>query len=209
MIFTRPQFRGRRSSGSRAARFISGLLTTAAALLLCLPGYAQKRFREGPPPAPKAQPNKGGNGKPNARAMAGLPPKWVEKLQQMPPGERERFLENNERFKSLPPERQQQIRRRLQQYDRLPPEQQNQMTHRAQVFESMTPAQRAHVRNDLLPKWQQLPQDRRQVIKNRLQALSSMPEAQRQQLLNDPKFMQGLSPNEQDLLRNLNALRNP
>jgi hypothetical protein len=34
------------------------------------------------------------------------------------------------------------------------------------------------------------------------------PETQ-QAALNDPRFMQGLSPDEQSMLRDLNALRNP
>ena len=207
MLFRPIQF-----APSRAWRVTRKLLIAASLALLSVGAQAQRRA-----PAPPRQnapqgANKGngqGNHPPNARAVAGLPPKWVEKLQQMSPDDRERFMRNNARFQSLPPERQQQIRRRLQQYDRLTPDQQSAITHREQVFRSMTPTQREHVRNDLAPRWQQLPQDRRQVIKSRLQALSNMPEAQRQQLLNDPKFMQGLNPNEQDLLRNLNALRNP
>jgi hypothetical protein len=208
MLFRPVQF-----AGSRACRVTLKLLVAAALAFVSVAAQAQRRApaapRQNAPQGAKKAGNGQGNHPPNGRAMAGLPPKWVEKLQQMPPEERERFMRNNARFQNLPPDRQQQIRRRLQQYDRLTPEQQSAITHREQVFRSMTPAQREHVRNDLAPRWQQLPQDRRQVIKSRLQALSNMPEAQRQQLLNDPKFMQGLTPNEQDLLRNLNGLRNP
>ena len=43
----------------------------------------------------------GMKGQPSERSAVGLPPKWVENLRDMPPDERERFLENNEKFKSL------------------------------------------------------------------------------------------------------------
>ncbi|MDE3109793.1 MAG: DUF3106 domain-containing protein, partial [Acidobacteriota bacterium] len=58
-------------------------------------------------------------GRPNVRNMEGLPPKWVEKLRDLPPSEQERFLRNNERFRNLPPERQEQIRRNLQRWNNL------------------------------------------------------------------------------------------
>src|SRR5690348_5872563 len=43
------------------------------------------------------------------RQMMGVPSGWLERVQEMPPREQERFLSNNERFKSLAPERQAQI----------------------------------------------------------------------------------------------------
>jgi hypothetical protein len=73
----------------------------------------------------------------------------------------------------------------------------------------LSPAQRAYIRNQLLPKWRALPQERRQVLVGRLRALQGMDDQQREDLLNDPKFMQGLSPDEQNVLRGLNTLRNP
>jgi len=60
--------------------------------------------------AQQGRPNGGKKGEPNARAMEGLPPKWIEKLRDMPPEQQQRFMENNEQFQKLPPERQQQIR---------------------------------------------------------------------------------------------------
>jgi hypothetical protein len=156
-----------------------------------------------------AQRRANGAGKPNVRAMEGLPPKWVEKLQDMPPAEQERFLENNQRFRNLPPQRQEQIRRNLQRWDNLTPEQKQAARSAEEAFERMTPQQRAYVRNTLLPKWQALPMARRQVIRRHLGMLSHMSPSTQQAALNDPKFMQGLSPDEQDMLRSLNSLRNP
>lgn len=148
-------------------------------------------------------------GRPNVRGMEGLPPKWVQKLQDMPPEEQERFLRNNERFRNLPPQRQEQIRRNLERWNRLTPEQKETARNAEQALERMTPEQRAYVRNTLLPKWQALPMDRRQAIRRHLAILSRMSPSTQQAALNDPKFMDGLSPDEQDILRNLNSLRNP
>jgi Protein of unknown function (DUF3106) len=150
-----------------------------------------------------------GKGKPNVRSMEGLPPKWVEQLRDRSPEEQQRFMENNERFKSLPPERQAQIRRNLEQWNRLSPEQKNAIQDRERFFESLSPQQRQYVRNNLLPRWQAMPVERRQLLLGRLRVLRDLPPAQRDAKLNDPNFMQGLSPDEQQTLRDLNQLRNP
>lgn len=146
--------------------------------------------------------------KPNVRGMEGLPPRWVEKLQDMPPAEQEKFLQNNERFRNLPPQRQEQIRRNLQRWNNLTPEQKQAARNAESALERMTPEQREYVRKTLLPKWQALPMDRRLAIRRHLAILSKMSPSTQQAALNDPKFMQGLSPDEQDMLRNLNSLRN-
>ncbi len=163
--------------------------------------------RKNPPPpksnmvAPKAAPN--------ARALDGLPPKWVENVREMPPEEQERFMQNNERFKSLSPERQQQIRQNLQKWNNLTPEQQTALRQREAVLEQMTPEQRQYFNKTVAPKWQAMAPDRRQAINRHLAMLSKMGPETQQAALNDPRFMQGLSPDEQSMLRDLNSLRNP
>src|SRR5579859_1098056 len=146
-------------------------------------------------------------GKPNARALMGLPPKWVEKLQDRSPEEQERFMRNNARFRSLPPWRQEQIRRNLERWNQLTPQQREAMRNRERLLERMTPEERKEVVNDLAPRWKNLPQDRKQILAGRLRVLGGMSPEERQQKLQDPQFMQGLDPNEQDLLRKLSNLR--
>jgi len=73
----------------------------------------------------------------------------------------------------------------------------------------MTPEQRQYLRNTLLPKWQEMPQERRQAINGRLRILQTMGSVAQQAALADPKFTQGLSPDEQSMLRDLNSFRNP
>jgi hypothetical protein len=145
--------------------------------------------------------------RPAVRSMMGLPPKWVESLRDMSPEEQERFMRNNARFQSLPPQRQEQIRRTLQRWNQMTPEQRDAMRNREQVLEWMSPEERQEVVKDLLPRWKNLRQDRKELILGRLRVLRGMPADQRQQELQDPQFMQGLDPNEQDILRKITALR--
>ena len=167
---------------------------------------AQKARENGAGERPNAN---GGAGQHGARNMEGLPPKWVENLRDMPPEDQERFMQNNERFKSLPPQRQEQIRQNLQRWNSLTPEQQEVARTREQMLEQMTSEQRQYVRNTLLPRWQSMPIERRMAIRRHLARLQSMTPAEQQVALNDPRFVQGLSPDEQSMLRELNSLRNP
>jgi hypothetical protein len=150
----------------------------------------------------------GEKGKPNARAMEGLPSKWVDQLRDKPPEEQQRFMENNEQFQRLPPQRQDQIRRNLQRWNNLSPEQKQRARQAEAALERMTPEQRQYVRNTLLPKWQAMQLERRKAINHHLAMLRNMSPATQQAELNDPRFMEGLSPDEQSMLRELNSLRN-
>ena len=141
------------------------------------------------------------------RAMAGMPPRWMERLREMPPEEQERFMSNNERFQQLPLERQAQIRKRLQQWNSLTSEQRTEVRKREEVWRQMSPEQQRHVREDLLPKWQQLPPERRQAILRRLSALRNLSESERVAKLNDSAFLQGLNPEDRGTLRELAGLR--
>jgi hypothetical protein len=159
----------------------------------------------------EAKPNNGGavRGQANLRGIAGLPPKWVENLREMPPEQQERFMQNNRVFQNLPPQRQDQIRKNLEKWNQLSPEERDAIRERAQILERMTPEQRQYLRNTLLPRWQEMPQERRQAINGRLRILQTMGPGAQQAALADPKFMQGLSSDEQSMLRELNSFRSP
>jgi Protein of unknown function (DUF3106) len=153
--------------------------------------------------------NGSGASRPNARAMEGLPPKWVERLRDMPPEQQQRFMQNNAQFQQLPPERQQQIRQNLEKWNGLSPDQKQAAMNREAVLERMTPEQRQYIRNILLPKWEAMPKERRQVMNRHLAMLRNMSPSTQQEALKDPQFVRGLSPDEQSMLRDLNSLRNP
>lgn len=146
---------------------------------------------------------------PNLRGMAGLPPKWIENMRNMAPEEQERFMQNDARFSSLPPQRRQQIRNNLQKWNNLTPQQQAEVRQREAALERMTPDQRQYFLNVVGPKYQALAQDRKQLVNRHLNMLGHMSADTQQAALNDSKFMQDLTPDEQDLVRNLNSLRNP
>jgi hypothetical protein len=168
---------------------------------------ARHNFNVAPPPNNSGKVR--GQGQPNLRAMAGLPPKWVENLQEMPPEQQERFMQNNRVFQNLSPERQAQIRRNLENWNRLSPAEREAIRERAQILGRMTPDQRQYLRTTLLPKWQAMAPERRQAINGRLRVLQTMGPAAQEAALADPKFMQGFSPDEQSMLRDLNSFRNP
>jgi hypothetical protein len=132
-----------------------------------------------------------------------LPPKAIERLQELPPQKQEQFLRNNQRFNSLPPEQQAQIRQRLQAWNRLSPQQQQALRDRQRVWEQMTPEQRRYVQQSLFPRWQQVPPARRQAILQRLHSLRNMSETDRQARLTDPAFTQGLNPEDREMLGQL------
>jgi hypothetical protein len=154
------------------------------------------------PPRQQARPRL-----PNAIPPAGnpnnLPPRAIERLQDMPPARQEQFLRNNQRFLTLPPQQQAQIRQRLEAWNRLTPAQQQALRDRQQVWEQMTPEQQRSVRQVLLPRWQQLPPPRRQAILQRLHSLRNMTESARQAKLNDPAFVEGLNPEDREMLGQL------
>lgn len=171
--------------------------------------------------APDARPSAGvnntaGSGQQGAkpaegdgRGLAGLPPKWIDKLRDMSPEEQERFLRNFRRFQKLPPQRQEQILRYLQKWNNLSPTEKNAMRDREMLWERMSPEQKKYVQNDLVPKWQAMAPERRQLINGRLHVLQGMTPQQQQEALKDPRFLQGLSGEEQSMLREVYALRNP
>ncbi len=178
--------------------------------LLCSSAFGQKLNKIGQAEAPprRAQfprPNGPNAMRPggNAGNMNNLPPKVFERLQDMPPDRQEKFLENNQRFRNLPPDQQARIRQRLQAWNKLTPAQQQEFRERQRVWEQMTPEQQHEVRQTLLPRWQQLPPPRRQAIMQRLHQLRDLSESDRQARLNDPSFVEGLNPEDREMLGQL------
>jgi len=193
--------------------------------LVCSPGYAQNPSkaalaqqrqaqrqqqllqRQQQQQAQKAQNNLRPGGTPGNSGRGGnansLPPKAIERLQDLPPQRQEKFLQNNQRFQNLPPSQQAQLRERLQVWNKLTPGQQQDLRERQQVWEQMTPEQRRDVQQTLLPRWQQLPPQRRQAILQRLHSLRDLSEPERASRLSDPNFMQGMNPEDREMLGQL------
>jgi hypothetical protein len=128
------------------------------------------------------------NGNPNRPPSSYVPPQPQRRFSDLPPQDRQKILENNNKYRNLPPAQREELNRRAEQWGRLTPQQQN------------------HIRNDVLPKWKQMPSDRRQAIRQRLRVLQNMPEWARNQRLNDPRFTQGMSEEDRATLRDLSHL---
>lgn len=191
----------------RFAQF--GMAVLATAFLTPGPNlFAQKgRPRLERPPAERPPAERQPSGKPAPGPRADLPPRWVERLQEMTPAEQEKFLSNNARFRSLPAEQQAQIRQRLQTWNNLPPAERQTLMQRERILEQMTPEQRRYVRETLMPEWQNLAPARRQVVLGKLRDLRGLNDSERAAKLNDESFMSGLAPNERQMLRDLSNLR--
>lgn len=131
-------------------------------------------------------PNINPNGNPNRPPYAYTPP--AKRFSDLPPQDRQKILENNNKYRNLPPAQRQELRERADQWNRL------------------TPQQQGHIRNDVLPKWRQMPVERRQAIRQKLRVLQNMPESARNQRLNDPEFTRGMSEEDRATLRDLSHL---
>jgi hypothetical protein len=105
--------------------------------------------------------------------------------QRLSPEDRQRVLQNEQRFRQLSPQQQQDMR------------------DRQRVWQQMTPQQRDHIKNEVLPSWRTLPPQRKKAIEQRLGVLQNMPEYARNQHLNDPNFTRGMSPEDRATLRDL------
>ncbi len=107
---------------------------------------------------------------------------------RLSPEERQRVLQNQQRFRQLSPQQQQDMR------------------DRSRVWQQMTPQQREHVQNDVLPTWRSMPPQRQRAISQRLGVLQNMPESARIQHLSDPNFTRGMSDEDRATLRDLSHL---
>jgi Protein of unknown function (DUF3106) len=176
-----------------------------AASLLSSPVFGQRYSKVGQAPPHRSQfPRRNGvNPGIDAGNMNKLPPKAMERLQEMPPDKQEKFLQNNERFQNLPPDQQARIRGRLESWNKLSPAQQQEFRERQRIWEQLTPDQRRDVEQRLLPRWQQVPPPRRQAIMQRLHQLRDLSESGRQAKLNDPSFLEGLNAEDRKMLGQL------
>lgn len=149
--------------------------------------------------------NSGGNGR--AGAGAGVPQKFVEKLQDMSPDEQERFMKNNDRFQSMPPNQQAQIRQNLQRWNSLSPEQRGVIRARQAAIEQMTPQERQYVHQQVQPAWRDMPPAPRKFMTQHLRQLYGMSAPEAEAKLNDPAFLRGMTPEQQKMMPYLYRMR--
>jgi hypothetical protein len=213
---------------------IFGQFAYAAASLvvvcaLSFPVAAQKGGKGAPPPPkpaaspqniPAPQNNRGNEGKnnrvqpnnanknagANLREAAKLPPKFVENLEDMSTEQRERFMQNNERFKNMNPQEQARIKEHLQEWNNMSPQQRIQYRAQEQALEQMKPVERQYVRQQLLPQLRAMAPAQRQFLRQHVRELEGLSDADRETKMHDPTFLQGLSPEEQQMIPYLSRL---
>lgn len=112
---------------------------------------------------------------------------------------------NNQPYRFTPEERQRVIQNQ-QRFRQLSPAQQQDMRERSRVWQQMTPQQQDHIRNEVLPNWRNMPPQRQRAIEQRLGVLQNMPESARNQHLADPNFTRGMSDEDRATLRDLSHL---
>jgi hypothetical protein len=151
------------------------------------------------------QGRQGAQNHPQGRQGQGHAGDWLRRYQGLPPGERERALQNDPGFRRLSPERQQLLRQRLQHFSSLPPQQQQRMLNRMETWEHLTPGQKQEAR-DLFGRMQQLPPDRRRMVNTAVRDLRAMPPDQREQIINSNRFKGMFSPQERDIMRGASRL---
>jgi hypothetical protein len=113
---------------------------------------------------------------------------YREQQNRLSPEDRQRVIQNQQRFRQLSPQQQQDLR------------------ERGRVWQQMTPQQRDHIKNDVLPAWRNMPPQRQKAIEQRLGVLQNMPESARNRHLNDPYFTRGMSDDDRSTLRDLSHL---
>ncbi len=133
------------------------------------------------------------------------PPGFFQHLRDLPPEQQDRILANDQRFRQLPPQRQQQIRENLRRWNALTPQQKQIMRQRQAILQSMTPEQRHQLQN-IFPHYRQLPDNRKRAVLNAFQRMRDMTPAQRHRFLSSPNVQQRFSPQEQQLLHQLNGV---
>lgn len=185
------------------------LLAGLAAQCVRAQNGERARGREARREAAQKQRQANGGRPAGERAAVGLPPKFVERLRDMRPEDRERFMQNNEKFQNLSPERKQQVINNLQKWDAMPPEQRERILATERMLEQATPEQREHFQNEIVPKLEQMQPQRRQRVIGHWRRLQVMSSAEQQAAFHNPAFWGNLSPDEQSVVRDLNSMGNP
>jgi hypothetical protein len=130
---------------------------------------------------------------------------WLRHYQGLPPGERERALQNDPGFRRLAPEQQQLLRQRLQHFFSLPPRQQELMLNRMETWEHLTPGQKQEARQ-VFSRMQQLPPERRRMVTTAIRDLRAMPPGQREAIIDSPRFKGVFSGDEREIMRGATRL---
>jgi DNA-directed RNA polymerase subunit F len=98
-----------------------------------------------------------------------FPARMREKMEKLPPAERQKMLEHWQQFHNLPPEQRKQAHLNFQKFRNLTPEQREQLKQRFQKWQKMSPEEKTKVQENFR-HWKQLsPQEREEMRKQHAQ----------------------------------------
>jgi Spy/CpxP family protein refolding chaperone len=141
---------------------------------------------------PRFGPRWGGNRHPGGRAQ------MLERLDHMPPEQRDRVLER------LPAERRQRVERQLEQYHNMTPEQRARLQQRYERFSELPPERQEAMRKGF-HRFQTLPADRQDAVREEIQHLRAMSESERQARMSSDEFRSRYDKREQQIIGDMTA----
>jgi hypothetical protein len=100
-----------------------------------------------------------------------------QQLRTMSPQERQRVLEDFQRWNELPEARRQELQDAYQRFQRLPPDRREQIMNRFRQFQALPPEQQQRIIENQ-ERWQRLPREEREDIRRRFKDMT--PEERRQ-----------------------------
>jgi hypothetical protein len=153
---------------------------------------ADQATPRGGKPAPKAALPKAGN-------SANRPTQQLQKLLEMNPEDREKFLQK------LPPERRQNIERRLGEIEKMAPAGRTRVLTELEMLNRLPIQKQQQVRRSI-KLLGELPEDRKALIRQELQRMAPMPDEQRREHMNSEEFRNRYSVTEQQMMSNLSEV---
>ena len=133
----------------------------------------------------------------------------MERSAALPADEQDQALRDDPGFQRMPAEAQERMRRQVRRMSRMsrrPAGERERMLERERRFSRMTLEQQEQARQ-VFAEWRRLPRERKQAIQEKLRQLRGLAPEARKQRLEDPAFLEGLEPSEQELMRELANLR--
>ncbi len=124
----------------------------------------------------------------------------LQRLFQLPPGQRESALRGDPAFQRLPPARQRQLLNGLRRLNAMPPAQQRRVIRRMQDLGRLTPPQRAGLMR-VFRQFQAMPPAQRRAFRMAYNNLRQLPPTQRALRMNQPGFQRRFSAQQIQALR--------
>jgi hypothetical protein len=141
---------------------------------------------------PQGQPGRAGN-------PANQQSEQLEKLLEMKPEDRDKFLQN------LAPQRRENLQRRLGEIEKMAPARKTRVLTRLEMLNSLAPQKRQQVRR-AVQQFEAMPADRKAAIGRELQQMAPMPDEQRREHMNSEEFRNRYSVTEQQMMSNLSEV---